>query len=265
MLNSSKEDQNTVYSIYYQNMRGIKTKLNDLKIALLVSDYDFVIVTESWLNSSVYSSEFCVNYNIFRKDRNSELTGKSQGGGVFLATGKKFSVTEIDLFNDNIEGVCVKVNLEKTCVYIVGVYVPPGNNSSTLRNIYECIEEKLTGKFCIIVGDFNIHEYYDSLINNALLTDKVSELNHFLAFNDFYQKSYVVNDSSSILDLVISNLSAVMVERDICSFVEEDKKYHPSLSITFLGNEAVKQCTYFDCENYNLKKADFLCTLYETE
>ena len=56
---------NDHYSFYYQNMRGIKSKLNELKASICDSDYDVIAVTETWLNSSVYTSEFCGSYNVF--------------------------------------------------------------------------------------------------------------------------------------------------------------------------------------------------------
>ena len=67
---------------YYQNCRGIKTKLEKLKINILNNDADVIALTETWLNSSVYNCEFNFDRFIFRKDIDQKLTGKRQGGGV---------------------------------------------------------------------------------------------------------------------------------------------------------------------------------------
>ena len=42
------QDKN-ILSIYYQNVRSINNKLRQLEPILASSDYDFIILTETWL------------------------------------------------------------------------------------------------------------------------------------------------------------------------------------------------------------------------
>lgn len=68
-------------NIYYQNVQGLNSKLNNLKLSLSVSDYDIIILTETWLNVCVFDHELLTV--VFR--RKFVLTGKSISGGVLVA------------------------------------------------------------------------------------------------------------------------------------------------------------------------------------
>ncbi|KAG5863275.1 hypothetical protein JTB14_027898 [Gonioctena quinquepunctata] len=50
-------NKNSKIICYCQNIRGLRTKLDDLKRALRVSNYDIIIITESWLNSDFLDTE----------------------------------------------------------------------------------------------------------------------------------------------------------------------------------------------------------------
>ena len=87
-----------VISVYYQNVRSVRSKVNNLYCFLTNLEYDFICLTETWLDPSVSSSELIPkSYSVYRKDRNFEATGRSRGGGVLLALHEKFNATGIDL------------------------------------------------------------------------------------------------------------------------------------------------------------------------
>ena len=63
---------------------------------------DVVLATESWLTSTISSSELKLNdYDIFRNDRS------SRGGGVFIAV-KKDLCGELIESSDEVESIFVK-------------------------------------------------------------------------------------------------------------------------------------------------------------
>ena len=71
------------------NCRSICNKAVELENLIQSVDVDIIIGTESWLNSSIKSSEiFPSNMNILRKDREG-----SKGGGVFIAVSDKYIVS----------------------------------------------------------------------------------------------------------------------------------------------------------------------------
>lgn len=56
--------------IYYQNVRSINTKLNDIFHKTYLPEFDLYIFTETWLKPGVFNSEIFSNmYSIFRCDR----------------------------------------------------------------------------------------------------------------------------------------------------------------------------------------------------
>lgn len=79
-------------SIYYQNVqnvRGLRTKCVDLYNSVLCSDYDIILITETWLQNDILNSElFDMRYDVFRCDRDLILCNKASGGGVLICTHK---------------------------------------------------------------------------------------------------------------------------------------------------------------------------------
>lgn len=68
--------------VKYQNVRGLRTKVNQFYLSVLQCTSDVVILTETWLNNSVNNAElFGTNYLCHRADRQE----KSRGGGVLIA------------------------------------------------------------------------------------------------------------------------------------------------------------------------------------
>ena len=70
---------------YYQNVRGLRTKLEDLKTAIMCSavQYDILIFVETWLNASISSSELGLSdFNIFRADRSELVVFREERGSL---------------------------------------------------------------------------------------------------------------------------------------------------------------------------------------
>ena len=64
----------------YQNVRGLRSRTNEMYQFSCQSAYDFIAVTETWLYDDIYSGEiFGHGYDVHRKDRNSVATGKCRG------------------------------------------------------------------------------------------------------------------------------------------------------------------------------------------
>ncbi|CAA9998085.1 unnamed protein product, partial [Nesidiocoris tenuis] len=84
----------SILSIFYQNVRGINTKLDSLRHQAAHLTFDLLVFTETWLSEQVASAELRLsNYHIFRTDR-SPTNNKAKcgpGGGVLIAISNKFS------------------------------------------------------------------------------------------------------------------------------------------------------------------------------
>lgn len=122
-------------SIYYQNVRGIRTKLQDVYKNVLLCNYQVIIFTETWLNDNIFTAEILDDrYQIFRRDRQSNTFSKDKdGGGVLIAVLKSLSACR----NNNLESFCEdlwitieyqnhKIHLCAMCYLCVyAIYLPP--------------------------------------------------------------------------------------------------------------------------------------------
>lgn len=241
--------------ISYQNCRGVKTKLDRLRCNLLLSDNEIVVLTETWLNMSVYSSEFSTNkWNIFRKDRDPILTGKSQGGGVLIGVNNVYNSVECNIFVPEMEAICVCVSLNSfKCLYVVVVYFPPNCDINLYHSFYEAIERNLSGKMYIILGDFNIPSYIDVASTSEVLLN----LKGFLAFNNLQQLNTILNKNNVILDLILSVSDNVLVDDDDDPLLPEDP-HHPGLIVVIPKMyPRYRECKRAVSYKYNFRKANF--------
>lgn len=86
-------------SIYYQNVRGLRTKIVQLRLLLSSCDYDVLIFTETWLRADIESSEISTDYTLFRCDRNERTSHHSRGGGVLIAVKNRLNCDSIEMTN----------------------------------------------------------------------------------------------------------------------------------------------------------------------
>ena len=96
----------------------------------------FIAGTETWLNSTVYTSEiFPSNYQVFRADRED-----GYGGGVFFACHNTINCTQIQTITD-CEAVACKIKLSDSRMLIVLViYRPPNRDIQYMQNVCNLIE-----------------------------------------------------------------------------------------------------------------------------
>ncbi|KAL1395541.1 hypothetical protein pipiens_011172 [Culex pipiens pipiens] len=56
------KDLSTLSFVSFKNIRGMRTKTEKLRLALMSSDYDVVVLTETWLHGNILDSEFSAIY-----------------------------------------------------------------------------------------------------------------------------------------------------------------------------------------------------------
>ena len=99
--------------VYYQNVRGLRTKTEGFFTNLLTEEYDIVALTETWLCDSIFSSElFDDRYTVIRRDRSTTAT---RGGGVLAAFNKKIPY---EIIESNCEVECIFVKLKFTSLFM---------------------------------------------------------------------------------------------------------------------------------------------------
>ncbi|CAN7974975.1 unnamed protein product [Ixodes persulcatus] len=81
--------KNTI-KVYYQNVRGLRTKADEFSSNLALSSFDIICLTETWLCAEIHDSQYFTNdYTVFRRDRDYSATGQRFGGGVLIAVSSK--------------------------------------------------------------------------------------------------------------------------------------------------------------------------------
>lgn len=237
--------------MYYQNVRGLRTKTSIFFNNLLNCDSDFICLSETWLLPGILDSElFDSRYNVYRCDRNYDLRGDTLGGGVLIAVRRGIEVKDITCVPStnsiaDIIYLTVIINKGKQPVNfrLVCCYFPPCNSLySAVLEFFEYISNIMIKEpyfKYILIGDFNIGQaqwsnFVDS--NAAHLSCNVDiplveALSAFLSFNGLQQYNMIPNHCGKQLDLLISNIDCV-VSRAVTPLVAEDR-YHPALTINF--------------------------------
>jgi hypothetical protein len=87
-----------VFDVYYQNVRGLRTKQLELYENVCSTDYNIICLTdcETWLNDLCYDHNlFSDCYTVFRSDRAS--VNKTRGGGVLMPYPQQFAPINVGM------------------------------------------------------------------------------------------------------------------------------------------------------------------------
>lgn len=247
---------------YFQNVRGLRSKVDEFYSAVNSNEYDVVSVVETWLSDDVSSAEyFPTAYTVLRCDRNFAETGLSKGGGALLAVKSEFFSEPVNLsyILDNLPLVdivgckCLINNFFILFIYVI--YIPPSISVEHFELFLNLLEQIIsTNGNILILGDFNIPSF-----NNNIFDTKRQLMHAFLEFTNTTQFNNIVNINGRLLDLVLSDLKTCTVSRDISPLVKEDV-HHPALCINVLPkiiNSAKFPVNSRENNNYNFRKANY--------
>lgn len=225
-------------------------------------EFDVIAITETWLSSDFSSAEYFNPrmYSVYRRDRPFHQVGLSRGGGVLLALKNNIVVTQLDLTEllnslDLVDIVGCKCTINSFCFYVYVIYISRTPTADTLETLldYFC-ESHLHTKHLLILGDFNIPNFANDLIDDTLSRLLIN----FANFLNLTQCNSVKNHQGKLLDLIFSNIPCT-ITRDNIPFVAADA-FHPALIIT--GDINIHQYINFDIsqnnnKSYNFRKANF--------
>jgi ribonucleases P/MRP protein subunit RPP40 len=253
----------TSLKIYYQNVRGLKTKLNDFYLSLIAADYDIVCLTETWLNPTIRDPElFDDRYIVYRSDRDFANDNRVDGGGSLIAVKKKFSSTRLMSYECVNNDVWISLKLQNsTCLLVNNVYLEFGSPfevyESYFNNLMKIYSELPLSSELFILGDFNLPGItwtrQDSIMAPTDYEGRASEaLCQTMSFCGLSQFMHVLNSNSRILDLVLTTKNANEVDvkpsSDILSKIDN---HHPPIDI------------YIHITKQTLLKCDKSQTLYK--
>lgn len=250
--------------LYYQNTRGLRTKLTQLRKSVSTTDYDIIVLSETWLHLGINSNELGMeNYVIYRLDRNVNTSVSVRGGGVLIAVKKTLPSHSIKTDQNTVEHLFVEVMVNGSPILIGAVYIPPRsdyncylNHCQTLESIIETLLEKHP---VIICGDYNLPNCkWTNDQNVTRIFGNVSEksvcLENTVNYCNLLQINQVSNEFDEILDLVFCDNPNAKCVKSVDRLIQPDI-YHPPLSITYLLNACDKNTKsthfYYDFKNTN--------------
>lgn len=216
--NNSTSTSDHSLSVYYQNVRGLRTKTTQLRLQLSSCDYDVLLLSETWLRPDIENAEFASEYTVFRCDR-SELTSEfSRGGGVLIAVSNRFKCESVPLTNsERLEQIAVRIKLKDRFLYVVVIYLPPRSSlelyNTHARSVLQTIDLLSDNDILLTVGDYNLSElnwHFDVDINGYVPTNASTE-HDFALVEDLFsaglqQINSCVNANGRLLDLAFANL-----------------------------------------------------------
>ncbi|PNF31813.1 hypothetical protein B7P43_G09329, partial [Cryptotermes secundus] len=233
----SRSKSASCLGIYYQNVRGLRTKYVEFYDNVCSTDFDIICLTETWLNDSCYDCNiFPSRYTVYRSDRVS--TSKARGGGVLTAIPSSLGSCrrryDLELCSE-----CVWVEIptvDSHNLLIGNHYFSPDTPPGVIINYFQLLENKLdTNCFrVVLLGDFNVPgfnwirgsplpncHYYAKLKGDAIYTSAC-----LLGLRQYA----VAVDNHNLLDLVFSNLTDLKPGPSYSDLVKPDP-YHPPLII----------------------------------
>lgn len=235
--------------IYYQNIRGLRTKLKNFLTSSACTISDVICISESWLIPTISDHEVIDNsFKLFRKDRDSLTSDHERGGGVFIAVRHKISAELVTINRQNIEQIYVKIKCTSNDVIIGCVYMPP---HSTLKTFAEHIDTityikaKYPGSKLLITGDYNIPSSYppvdcENLLYNNMILAGCTQVNNTL------------NNKGRHLDLCFCSADAQAEKTE--PILEEDG-HHPAIIIHISRKANLKPSNK---PQYSFKRANYV-------
>jgi len=187
------------------NFQGLWSKKEVLANELNEMNPDIIIGTETFLDSSIKTSEILPpNYTAFRRDRGDFR------GGVIIIIKNEFYASEV-IKAKNCEVLAIKVQCKSKAIVLAVCYRPPSNNITDIQNIcsqIQIIQNKFKNHPIWIGGDLNLPDidWSDNSIKSHQYLKKVNET--FLETIDschFDQMVDFPTRKNNTLDILLSN------------------------------------------------------------
>lgn len=225
------------------NFQSIGNKTSQLHALLETEDPDIIVSTETWLNDSVFSSEFLPDrYQIFRRDRITDTTG----GGVFLAFKSNIIAKEEPDLQTNCESIWASIHVKGRSPLYIGAFYRRHFNVTALDQNYvkeldSAISKIPKNSQIILAGDFNVPDInWDtvSFISGGrypAVSKQIIDLTHE------YNMHQIVTEPTrgdSILDLVFTNVPTLVQNVYVIPGLSD----HEIVSVDFLvSTQKIKQ------------------------
>lgn len=245
--------------VYYQNVRGLKSKTSTFFLNSTASNFDIIALSETWLNPNIMDNElFDSSYDVYRCDRSQLTSDKKDGGGVLIAVKSVFPSERLYIdFSDHVELVIVKIKIQCIYLFVCCLYIPSNSSCDTyvkymnaLKLFFSCTKFGIND-ILLILGDFNLPhiDWISDSDSICLLPTNVTTsieigLLDILLSEGLSQINCIRNCMSRCLDLAMCNVSDNLF---VCGSEFELSivdKYHLPFEIHFsLDYSNVSECS----------------------
>ena len=168
------------------NIRSMFSKFEEILQCVIISDVEFLIITETWLNNNIPDDFIRVDgYNMFRLDCDPGF-GRTRGGGIVIYAKTRFNCVLCEYLNIqdyHVEMLTFRLKLTHVRdIYVICIYRPP---SGDVKSFIDLVESKLNiirtnhQIEILILGDINI----DSKRNN----------NNSKIYKEFLKRNNLIN------------------------------------------------------------------------
>lgn len=223
------------------------------------------------MNADIYNAEyFPAEYIVYRRDRSELNSSKSKGGGILIAVHSTIVSDTVDC-DPTIELLCVKLNICKKSINVIGLYIPPNSETEVYTKYTQCLF-KISSSTNIddnvlILGDFNLPNVkwvYDVDVNyiipcNVTSTVETSCIDSILSYG-FIQINDVPNYIGRFLDLFFTNsINLYTVIEAPVPYIVNDIN-HKSMEVNLNQSELLLSNSIknnFISKFYDFKRADF--------
>lgn len=197
------------FEILNLNIRSLPKKWAHFRALVEKSNYDVIILTESWLRSEISDNQICLdNYNIARKDR------PTRAGGIVIYIRSEYTFKIIDDIPSNgTEQLWLSVYSDNVKICIGGLYrVPNGSVREFLELFEECLSHVVPSHDNIIIaGDFNINLN----ISNKNVNKLLSIIKCFGLKQIVKSATRITNKTYTLLDLIICSDHLIILESKV--------------------------------------------------
>lgn len=269
---STDNNHQQTISILYQNCRSLRSKIDDVFLAMHENDFDVIILTETGLNCSINSEQlFGSKYNVHRCDRNANNSNKSSGGGVLISVAVQYPSSTVTLENGkSIEQICVSSTVKNKKIMFCVLYLPPDNSRSVshidahLASINELRSLGRSNDALLVCGDYNQPHIVWRKTEEGIKPNRTSLLpassTTLLDGMDFFnlnQSNVCANHLGRVLDLVFYPENEIDVALSEVPLVPADL-HHPPLFIS-LATQDVQETTRaaVNINRLNYRKLNF--------
>ncbi|XP_062705565.1 uncharacterized protein LOC134287559 [Aedes albopictus] len=263
--------------MYYQNVRGLRTRIDELLLATSDCRFDVIILTETGLNNSITSQQlFGSGFNVYRCDRSPANSDKSRFGGVLIAIAQRYASRVVHtVCGRGLEQICVSSTIKGRKVLICGIYIPPDKSQNVsiindhLSSMNELCEKCSPGDAVLVCGDYNQPHMRWCVAENSiqcsvsLLPVASSTLLDGMDYLCLVQRNVVRNQLDRTLDLVFCSPDCEAVVNCSLDPLLPVDSHHPPLEFSIPACLVRDDGTERPPENrpLNFRKLDFVALL----